>query len=79
MACQLGPRRPAVTVTKRLGLWLNEVRGSYCDDCLAKELKLPRRQEANRIAIALSSKRNFLRERRICCSCGAERKVIQAI
>jgi hypothetical protein len=59
-------------------VWLREVRGAYCDYCIAKELRLSRRQ-ANRIANALSAKANFCRERGVCSLCGAEKKVIAAV
>jgi hypothetical protein len=68
-----------VTITERISLWLREVGGAYCDDCLAKELKLSRRQQANRATNALSSARNFYRRRGFCSLCGKEKKVIEAV
>jgi len=68
-----------VTVTERVSLWLREVGGAYCDTCLAKQLKLSGRRQANRITVALSMTRNFCRERGACTLCGAEKKVIKAV
>lgn len=73
------PRRMAVTTTQRTSLWLREVGGAHCDACLAKELKLHSPQAANRVTNALSGRSNFFRERGICRSCGAQRRVIQAV
>ena len=30
-----------MTTAERLSLWLGRVGGAYCDDCIAKEIKLP--------------------------------------
>jgi hypothetical protein len=68
-----------MTNIERISLWLREVGGAHCDDCIAKELKLPRRQQANRATNALSATRNFSRERGVCLLCGTEKKVIEAI
>lgn len=67
-----------MTVKERIRLWLREVGGTYCDDCLAKELKLSRRQ-TNRDTNALSQTANFSRERGVCSLCGVEKKVIEAV
>lgn len=63
---------------ERMSLWLREVGGAYCDDCIAKELNVSRRQ-ANRVANALSRTANFNRERGSCSLCDAEKKVIEAV
>ncbi len=68
-----------MTVTERISLWLRQVRGAYCDDCLAKELKLPRRQHANRATNTLAGTRNFIRDKGICSLCGRRKMVIEAI
>ncbi len=68
-----------MTIAERMSLWLREVGGAYCDDCLAKELKLPRRQQAGRVARALSKKSNFSRERGACSLCGREKKITAAV
>lgn len=67
-----------MTLKERISLWLREVGGAYCDDCIAKELKLSRRQ-ANQATNALSRTANFCRERRVCSLCGVEKKVTEAI
>lgn len=61
-----------------MSLWLSEVGGAYCDDCIAKELNLSRRQ-ANRTTSLLSATCNFCREKGVCSLCGAQRKVIEAV
>lgn len=68
----------SVTMIERVSLWLREVRGAYCDACIAGELKLSHRH-ANNITNALSRTANFCREKGICSLCGAEKKVIEAI
>jgi hypothetical protein len=68
-----------MTILQRVSIWLREVGGAYCDDCIAKELGLARRQQANRASNALSSTLNFNRERGFCSLCGAEKKVIKAV
>jgi hypothetical protein len=34
-----------MTLGERIALWLRQVRGAYCDDCIVKEFKLPRHQQ----------------------------------
>jgi hypothetical protein len=68
-----------VTIVERISLWLREVGGAYCDDCIARELKLPRRQQASRATKTLSTTRNFCREKGICSLCGARKNVIEAV
>lgn len=65
-------------LSEAVSLLLRQIGGSYCDDCIAKEFKLSRRQ-ANRITNALSTTRSFCREKGICSLCGGEKKVIEAI
>ena len=67
-----------LTITARVRLWLQEVEGGYCDQCLARELGLDRKQ-ATTAARALARKSNFARESAICSLCGAERKVIEVL
>jgi hypothetical protein len=68
-----------MTLGERIALWLREVRGAYCDACIVKEFKLPRRRQINRITNALSATSNFYREKGTCRLCGADRKVIAAV
>ncbi len=76
---QFGGIGPGRTVAERLGHWLRQNDGAFCDDCLAKELLLPHRQQANRAANTLSHLSNFYRDRGCCSICGAAKKVIQAM
>jgi hypothetical protein len=75
----LATREAAVTIAERLGKWLQQNRGAYCDDCIARELQLPRRQQANRASNSLATISYFYRDRGMCSICGAEKKVIEAL
>jgi hypothetical protein len=68
-----------VTVTERISLWLRQVGRPHCDDCLVNELKLTRRQQANRATNALAATRNFIRDKGVCSLCGRRKMVIEAI
>jgi hypothetical protein len=68
-----------VTFAKRVGRWLLNNRGAYCDDCIAKKLQLSRRQQANRASISLASVSCFYRDKGTCSVCGAEKKVTAAV
>jgi hypothetical protein len=70
---------PGVTIAQRMRFLVREVGGAYCDDCLAKELKLRGRTQADRVARIVSASRNFCREKGYCSLCGAEKKVIKAV
>jgi hypothetical protein len=65
-------------IAERVARWLQQNRGAFCDDCIARELELPRRRQANRASISLANISNFYRTRGICAICGAEKNVIQA-
>ena len=67
-----------MTLKQRISLWLREVGGPHCDDCIAKDLKLSRRQ-ANRVTSTLAATGNFSRGRGVCSTCGGEKKVIEEI
>lgn len=71
--------KPVVTIADRIGQWLRRNRGAYCDGCIAKQLGLSRREQANRATRALSSTSNFLRDRGTCSICGADKKVTEAV
>ena len=60
---------------ERLSKWLKERQESFCDDCLAEELDLPKRQQANQIASALATTKEFHRYRGLCSECGKEKLV----
>ena len=63
---------------ERIGLWLREVGGAYCDDCIAKELRLSHRH-VNRSTNTLSRMSNFYRERGVCSLCGMVKNVIEVV
>ena len=50
---------------------------TFCDDCIAEQLDLSRRQQANRVTSALATTDNFRREIDSCSLCGKEKKVIR--
>jgi len=50
----------------------------FCDDCLAKELKIKPRQQVNQITRPLKETSNFDRERGKCSICGKDKKVTWA-
>jgi hypothetical protein len=68
-----------VTIAKRVGRWLLINRGAYCDDCIANELQLSRRQQANRASISLAKVSYFYRGKGVCSICGAQKQVTAAI
>ena len=49
---------------------------AFCDDCIAEELELSRRQQAHRVTSALGTTSNFQRGQGICSRCGEDRLVI---
>jgi hypothetical protein len=76
---QIAKQKTGVTLAGHVSLWLREVGGAYCDACLAKELKLSGRRQANRITVALSTTKNLCRTKGVCSLCGAIKKVIEAV
>jgi len=72
-------RREGVTVAQKLGRWLQQSKGAFCDRCLARELELSGRRQANRAVNELAGTHNFYRTIGTCSICGAERKVIEAV
>ena len=50
---------------------------AFCDDCIAEELGLSRRQQAHRVTSALATTADFRREVDSCSLCGKEKKVIR--
>ena len=58
--------------------WLTERKGfAHCDDCIAEELTLARRQQAHRVTSALATTRDFSRFDGTCHRCGEQRLVIE--
>jgi hypothetical protein len=47
----------------------------YCDDCLAEELELKRREQAQRVTMAIAGTGHFLRSKGPCLKCGNEKLV----
>jgi hypothetical protein len=71
-----------VKIGERVAALLRDSAGvAICDDCIAKELGLPRRQEAQAATAALSATREFTRSRGQCsrCSDSRDKLVIRAI
>lgn len=62
-------------IAERVNLWIRQHKGAYCDDCIAEALDL-RRQQANRVTMALGTSSDFQRQRHACSQCGAEKLVI---
>ncbi len=69
----------ANSIPRRVSEWLREKKGAYCDDCIAKQLKLPRRQQAQRATDALSQTNEFTRYSGTCSLCGSVKKVIESV
>jgi hypothetical protein len=70
--------RRTKTFAEKVGQWLQQNRGAYCDKCIARELDLSKRQ-ANRATNALSGVTNLIRGTGTCSICGAQRKVTAAV
>jgi hypothetical protein len=51
---------------------------AFCDDCIAKKLELPRRQQSAAITETLGTTTDFTREHGLCSVCASEKKVIHA-
>ena len=68
-----------MTIADQLAEWLKRNRGAFCDSCIARELQLHRRQQANRASNLLGSISYFYRDKGTCSICGAERRVISAL
>jgi hypothetical protein len=68
-----------MTAVERIARWLVQNRGRYCDDCLAREVGLAHRGQANRAARTLATTANYLREKGTCAICGAFKQVTAAV
>ena len=69
-----------MNIAERVAGFLRERRGQpYCDDCLFRELRLSRRQQANRVTMALGVTSEFQRAPGPCSGCAEEKKVTSAI
>ena len=66
-----------MTIAERVNSFITEHRpNAFCDDCIAEQLSLSSRQEAQHITSALATTDSFQRVRGICSICGSEKKVI---
>ena len=66
-------------VPERVEQFVRENRPArYCDDCLADQLDLKRRQQAQQATAALGAGPGFRRERDTCSACGKTAQTISA-
>jgi len=49
----------------------------YCDDCIAKQLGLKGRQQAQQATSAFGNTGNFLRGKGLCFKCNKDRQVVR--
>jgi hypothetical protein len=69
-----------MTIAQDVATWLRQrAPAAFCDDCIAKELSLSQRQQANRVTNALGTTREFPRETGTCSGCNAEKIVTRAV
>ncbi len=63
-------------ISQRVNNFLSERRpGQYCDDCIADNLRLKRRQQAQRVTSALGTTADFDRTLGVCSMC-VNRKLV---
>jgi hypothetical protein len=68
-----------MTVAQRINQFIGKLGTSaWCDDCIAKALSLPRRQQVAAVTIALGTTSDFIREPGICPKCDSVKEVIRA-
>jgi hypothetical protein len=68
-----------MTVPQRItGFLRANPRKWFCDDCIAKRLKLAHRQQAQHATAELSTSEDFPRHMGTCFDCGGIKLVIQA-
>lgn len=64
-------------IAERVAGFLREQRGrAYCDDCLVGKAKLKRRQQANRVTMALAVTSDFARASGECAACHEPAKLV---
>lgn len=56
-----------------VGFLKKNIPKAYCDDCIADELKLRRRQRAARVTIVLGLTSDFERNKGVCSLCANDR------
>lgn len=52
---------------------------SFCDDCIQSQLKLKRRQQAQRVTDAIKLTSDFVREKASCSECKTDKLVTKAV
>jgi hypothetical protein len=73
-----GKNGVTVTIPERITNFLREREGTpYCDDCIAKQLGLERRQQAQQATSALGQTGKFLRSKGLCFDCNKDKLVIR--
>ncbi|PYX28223.1 MAG: hypothetical protein DMG77_16605 [Acidobacteria bacterium] len=67
-----------MTIAERVSNFLRDKHPgtSYCDDCIAKQLDLSRRQQAQRVTIALAVTKDFVRQIGTCPECKGRDKFV---
>jgi hypothetical protein len=67
-----------ITIAERVKNFLTEHEGTpYCDDCIASQLRLMRRQQAQQVTLAFGNRDNFLRGKGLCFECNKDRQVVR--
>jgi hypothetical protein len=67
--------KKGMTIPERIKNFLREHEGTaYCDDCLAGELGLPKRQEAQQATSSFGGTGNFIRSKGLCHICGKDKQ-----
>lgn len=65
-------------IAERVNQWVQQRNNDVCDDCIAEALEL-RRQQANRVTMALGTCSDFERYQGTCSMCGGEKLVVRAV
>jgi hypothetical protein len=65
-------------VAKDVIEWLRKNDGQYCDDCIAKSLLLPNRNQAQHVTGAIAETTEFQRAEAKCSLCGSVKLVTGA-
>lgn len=66
------------TVPERITDFLKERENTpYCDDCIARQLGLEQRQQAQQATSALGQTGKFLRSKGLCFDCGKDKMSIR--
>jgi hypothetical protein len=69
-----------MSIPEQVSTFLKDRGGkAYCDDCIAKNVPLKRRQQAQRVTGALAMTGDFVREEGGCAECGADKLVTKSV